>query len=164
MKPLLRLLLGFWFRFRAYNVEVLRTPGPVLLLPNHVSWLDWLFLGVLLEDDWRFVTNSKTAELSWFHRKMMVNRRTFPVDPTSPYAAKRMAEFLGKGGRLVLFAEGRISLTGSLMKFFDGTGFLVQKTGARVITCYLRNASRVLWVRHDGWTQWFPSVSAHFSI
>jgi len=164
MKPLLRLLLGFWFRFRAYNVEVLRTPGPVLLLPNHVSWLDWLFLGVLLEDDWRFVTNSKTAELSWFHRKMMVNRRTFPVDPTSPYAAKRMAEFLGKGGRLVLFAEGRISLTGSLMKFFDGTGFLVQKTGARVITCYLRNASRVLWVRHAGWTQWFPSVSAHFSI
>lgn len=164
MKPLLRLLLGFWFRFRAYNVEVLRTPGPVLLLPNHVSWLDWLFLGVLLEDDWRFVTNSKTAELSWFHRKMMVNRRTFPVDPTSPYAAKRMAEFLGKGGRLVLFAEGRISLTGSLMKFFDGTGFLVQKTGARVITCYLRNASRVLWVRHGGWTQWFPRVSAHFSV
>lgn len=98
MKPLLRFLLGFWFRFRAYNVEVLCTPGPVLLLPNHVSWLDWLFLGVLLEDDWRFVTNSKTAELSWFHRKMMVNRRTFPVDPTSPYAAKRMAEFLGKGG------------------------------------------------------------------
>lgn len=164
MKPLLRLLLGFWFRFRAFNVEVLRTPGPVLLLPNHVSWLDWLFLGVLLEDDWRFVTNSKTAELSWFHRKMMVNRRTFPVDPTSPYAAKRMAEFLGKGGRLVLFAEGRISLTGSLMKFFDGTGFLVQKTGAKVITCYLRNASRVLWVRHSGWTQWFPRVSAHFSV
>ncbi len=164
MKPLLRLLLGFWFRFRAFNVEVLRTPGPALLLPNHVSWLDWLFLGVLLEDDWRFVTNSKTAELSWFHRKMMVNRRTFPVDPTSPYAAKRMAEFLGKGGRLVLFAEGRISLTGSLMKFFDGTGFLVQKTGAKVITCYLRNASRVLWVRHSGWTQWFPRVSAHFSV
>lgn len=164
MKPLLRLLLGFWFRFRAYNVEVLRTPGPVLLLPNHVSWLDWLFLGVLLEDDWRFVTNSKTAELSWFRRKMMVNRRTFPVDPTSPYAAKRMAEFLGKGGRLVLFAEGRISLTGSLMKFFDGTGFLIQKTGARVITCYLRNASRVLWVRHGGWTQSFPRVSAHFSV
>lgn len=164
MNPLLRLLLGFWFRFRAYNVEVLRTPGPVLLLPNHVSWLDWLFLGVLLEEDWRFVTNSKTAELSWFHRKMMVNRRTFPVDPTSPYAAKRMAEFLGKGGRLVLFAEGRISLTGSLMKFFEGTGFLVQKTGARVITCYLRNASRVLWVRHSGWTQWFPRVSAHFSV
>ncbi len=164
MKPLLRLLLGLWFRFRAYNIEVLRTPGPVLLLPNHVSWLDWLFLGVLLEDDWRFVTNSKTAELSWFHRKMMVNRRTFPVDPTSPYAAKRMAEFLAKGGRLVLFAEGRISLTGSLMKFFDGTGFLVQKTGARVITCYLRNASRVLWVRHSGWTQWFPRVSAHFSV
>ena len=28
----------------------------MLLLPNHVSWFDWLLLGVCLEGDWRFVT------------------------------------------------------------------------------------------------------------
>jgi hypothetical protein len=33
-----------------------------------------------------------------------------------------MAEFLKGGGRLVLFAEGRLSRTGTLMKLFDGTG------------------------------------------
>jgi acyl-[acyl-carrier-protein]-phospholipid O-acyltransferase/long-chain-fatty-acid--[acyl-carrier-protein] ligase len=44
MKAVLRLLLRCLFRVRAFNLEALNTPGPVLLLPNHVSWIDWLFL------------------------------------------------------------------------------------------------------------------------
>lgn len=163
MKVILRWVLRWWFGFQAYNEAVLRTPGPVLLIPNHVSWLDWLFLGVCLDDDWRFVTSSATAQTSALHRWIMVNRRTFPIDTTSPYAVKRMAEYLQQGGRLVLFAEGRISKTGSLMKLFDGTGFLVFKTGAKVVTAYLRGAERVWWVRHQGWRKWFPRVSVHFS-
>ncbi len=163
MKLLCLVLARLWFRFRAHNTEALQTPGPVLLIPNHVSWLDWLFLYAVLDDDWKFVTSATTAETTWVHKKMMVNRRTFPVDTNSPYAAKRMAEFLAAGGRLVLFAEGRITLTGSLMKLFDGTGFLIHRTGAKVITCYLRNARRVPFVRHTGWTRWRPCVTAHFS-
>ena len=163
MKALVRLLLRICFRFRAHNTEVLDTPGPVLLLPNHVSWLDWLFLGAVLGDDWRFVTSSTAAQTTWFHRRIMISPRTFPVDTASPYAAKRMAEFLEKGGRLVLFPEGRISTTTRLMRLFDGTGFLIHKTGAKVITCYLREAVRVPVVQHSGWTRWFPKVSVHFS-
>lgn len=163
IKTLLHGLLRLIFRFRAHNTGVLSTPGPVLLLPNHVSWLDWAFLGVLLDDDWKFVTSSTTAQTSWIHRRIMVNRRTFPIDPASPYGAKRMAEHLAKGGRLVLFPEGRLTLTARMMKLFDGTGFLIHRTKARVITCHLRNAVRVPAVRHDGWTRWFPKVSAHFS-
>ena len=53
MIALLRIIVRLLFRFRAFNEEVLRTPGPVLLLPNHTSWWDWLFLGVCLEEDWR---------------------------------------------------------------------------------------------------------------
>lgn len=163
MKLILGILLKLWFRFRAFDTSVLTAPGPVLLIPNHVSWLDWAFLAAVLDDDWKFVTSSTTAEASWLHRKIMVNRRTFPVDATSPYAAKRMAEFLSGGGRLVLFAEGRITLTGSMMKLYDGTGFLLHKTRAKVILCYLRGAVRVPFVRHQGWTKWFPKVTAHFS-
>lgn len=134
----------------------------MLLTPNHVSWLDWLFVGLALDDSWKFVTSSTTARLSWFHRLVMVNRRTFPVDPTSAYAVRDMAEHLMAGGKLVLFPEGRISTTGVMMKVYEGTGFLIHKTGARVVTAYLREAQRVPWVRHVGWTRWFPRVSVHF--
>jgi acyl-[acyl-carrier-protein]-phospholipid O-acyltransferase/long-chain-fatty-acid--[acyl-carrier-protein] ligase len=146
-----------------YNGEVLRTPGPVLLLPNHVSWWDWALIGVCLEEDWRFVTSSVAAERNWILRSVMKSRRTFPLDISSPYAVKHVAEYLMKGGRLVLFPEGRISTTGSLMKLFDGTGFLIQKTRARVITAYLRGASRLPWSPNGERKQWFPRVSVHFS-
>jgi acyl-[acyl-carrier-protein]-phospholipid O-acyltransferase / long-chain-fatty-acid--[acyl-carrier-protein] ligase len=163
MKIFLRFLLQVLFRFRAHNLAALKMPGPVLLIPNHCSWIDWLFLWVCLEDDWKFVTSSLTAQTSWLHRKLMVNRYSLPVDPGSPYAVKRMAEFLKGGGRLVLFAEGRLSRTGNLMKLFDGTGFLIFKTKAKVITAYLRGAQRLPYSPNPNGKKYFPRVTAHFS-
>ncbi|HWN96547.1 MAG TPA: AMP-binding protein, partial [Methylomirabilota bacterium] len=163
MKTLLRFLLRRLYGFRAYNEEVLKTPGPVLLLPNHVSWIDWLFLLACTDEDWRCVVSAKAAQTSWLHRKIMINRRTFPIDTDSPYAVKHMAEFLAQGGRLALFPEGRLSRTGTLMKLFDGTGFLLHKTNAKVITCYLRGAHRLPLSPNPNCKKWFPSVTAHFS-
>jgi len=84
------------------------------------------------------------------------------VDMNSPFAVKHMAEYLQKGGRLVLFPEGRITCTGSLMKLFDGTGFLIFKTRAKVITAYIRGAQRLPYSRTPGRKRWFPRLSVHF--
>src|SRR5207237_7292282 len=163
IKSLLRALVRLLFRFSAYNDAVLKTAGPVLLLPNHVSWLDWIFMAVCLEDDWKFVVSSVSAQTSWVHRMVMLNNRTFPIDTMSPYSAKHMAEYLAGKGRLVLFAEGRLSRTGTLMKLFDGTGFLLHKTEAKVITCYLRGAQRLPLSPNRDQKKFFPKVTAHFS-
>jgi len=164
MNAFLRWLLRLLYGFRAYNMASLNTPGPVLLLPNHVSWWDWLLIGACLDKDWRFVTSIESSEISWFHKKVMVNRRTFPVEMNSPYAVKRMAEYLQTGGRLVLFPEGRLSRTGSLMKLFDGTGFLIFKTGAKVITAFIRGASELPLSPNPNQKKWFPRLSVHFSL
>ena len=163
MKRLLRWCLSVCYRFRAYNDAVLNTPGPVLLIPNHTSWLDWLFVAACLKGDWKFVVSRATAESTWLRRRIMLNERTFLIDPDSPYALKHLAAHLRGGGRLVLFAEGRLSRTGALMKLFDGTGFLLHKTRAGVITCYLRGASRLPRSPNPGPKRWFPTVTAHFS-
>jgi len=163
MRIVLRFLLRILFRFRAYNLEALEAPGPVLLIPNHCSWIDWLFIWVCLENDWKMVTSSLSAQTSWLHRMIMINRYTLPVDPGSPYAVKRMSEFLQGGGRLVLFAEGRLSRTGNLMKLFDGTGFLIFKTKAKVITTYLRGTARLPYSPNPNRKEVFPKITAHFS-
>ncbi|MBM3858215.1 MAG: AMP-binding protein [Verrucomicrobia bacterium] len=160
---LLRWCLSVCCRFRAHNEAALAAPGPVLLIPNHASWLDWLFVGVCLEDDWKFVVSREIAESTWLRRRIMLNRRTFLIDPASPYALKHLAEHLRAGGRIVLFAEGRLSRTGALMKLYDGTGFLLHKTRATVITCYLRGVERMQRSPSPGPKCWFPTVTAHFS-
>ena len=163
MMLILRWILRLLYGFRVYHEPVLRTKGPVLLLANHVSWWDWLFIGVCLENDWRFVTSSTTAQLSWLHKRIMVNGRTFPVDMNSPYAVKHIAAYLHQGGRLVMFPEGRISSTGSLMKLFEGTGFLIARTHAKVITGFIRGAARLPFSNNPNSKQWFPQVTVHFS-
>mgnify|MGYP001159218181 CR=1 FL=1 len=163
MKFLLRLFLRVFFGFRVENESVLDTPGPVMLLPNHCSLMDWLFLAACLDRRWRFVTSLQVSKTSWLHRLIMVNPFTFPVEPESPHSVKHMADYLHKGGRLVLFPEGRLTRTGSLMKFFDGTGFLLFKTKAKVITCYLRGTNRCLYSPNPCHKRLFPRVSAHFS-
>jgi acyl-[acyl-carrier-protein]-phospholipid O-acyltransferase/long-chain-fatty-acid--[acyl-carrier-protein] ligase len=156
-------LVRLLYSYRICNAEVLKSPGPVLLLPNHTSWWDWLLIGVCLEKDWRFAVSREAAAVSWIHKRIMINSRTFPVDMNSPYGVKHMAEYLQKGGRLVLFPEGRLSRTGSLMKLFDGTGFLIYKTRAKVITAYLRDAYRLPYSPSPGKKSWFPRLSVHFS-
>jgi len=42
MNAIIRFFLRWCFGFRAFNTAALETPGPVMLLPNHVSWFDWL--------------------------------------------------------------------------------------------------------------------------
>jgi acyl-[acyl-carrier-protein]-phospholipid O-acyltransferase/long-chain-fatty-acid--[acyl-carrier-protein] ligase len=163
VRAFLHWLVRTLFGFRAYNASVLKSEGPVLLLSNHVSWWDWALIGVCLDEDWKLVTSLESARTSWIHNRIMVNRRTFPVDMNSPYAVKHIAEYLENGGRLVLFPEGRLSRTGSLMKLFDGTGFLVAKTRAKVITAYLRNAKLLPFSPNPLRKKWFPRVSAHFS-
>lgn len=162
MQRIVRLLLRVLYRFRAYNVEALQTPGPVLLTPNHLTWIDWLFLIAHVDHRWKFVTSRTTAQTSPLHRWIMINRFTFPIDTASPYAVKVMAEHLKQGGRLVLFPEGRMSRTGAMMKLYEGTGFLLFKTRAQVIPCYLRGAERIPWARHRGWKRWFAPVSVHY--
>jgi acyl-[acyl-carrier-protein]-phospholipid O-acyltransferase/long-chain-fatty-acid--[acyl-carrier-protein] ligase len=163
MKRIIRFLLRLLFGFQAFNEEVLRAPGPILLIPNHLSWIDWLFLGLCLDDDWKFVVSRNAAQATWLHRKIALNKRTFPVDMASSHGIKHMAEFLQKNGRMVLFAEGRISRTGRLMKLFEGTGFLLHRTGAKVITAYLRGAHRLPLSPNRDLKRLFPRVTLHFS-
>jgi acyl-[acyl-carrier-protein]-phospholipid O-acyltransferase/long-chain-fatty-acid--[acyl-carrier-protein] ligase len=142
MRALLRFLLRFLYRFRCWNEAILVTPGPLLLVANHVSWWDWLLLGVCLEPDWRFVVPTQSGEASWIARRVL-GRRALAVDLHSSFAVKRLTEYLDSGGRLMWFPESRLSRTGSLMKFFDGTGLLLSRTRARLIVAYIRGAERL---------------------
>jgi acyl-[acyl-carrier-protein]-phospholipid O-acyltransferase/long-chain-fatty-acid--[acyl-carrier-protein] ligase len=49
------------------------------------------------------------------------------------------------------------------MKLFEGTGFLLYKTNAKVITCYLRGAHRLPYSPNPNRKKLFPRVTAHFN-
>jgi acyl-[acyl-carrier-protein]-phospholipid O-acyltransferase/long-chain-fatty-acid--[acyl-carrier-protein] ligase len=126
MKMLLRAVLRLLFRTKVTG-EKFQADGPTVILPNHVSFLDAIFLYAYLPYDACFVVNTDIAKKIKFVLRFVSH---ITVDPRNPYSTKKIVSVIKSGRPVVLFPEGRISTTSKLMKIYSGVGFIALKTGA----------------------------------
>ena len=133
IKWLVRRTLEVLYRVEVTGIENMPQPGqPAVVVVNHVSWLDGLLLAVFLPGKPTFAINTIVAK-SWWVKPALKLFDAFPVDPTNPMAAKAMVRAVKEGRTLVIFPEGRITVTGALMKIFDGPGMVADKADAPIV-------------------------------
>ncbi len=56
-----------------------------------------------------------------------------PLDPTKPLATRTLIHAVRAGNPLIIFPEGRITVTGSLMKVYDGAAMIADKSEAMLV-------------------------------
>jgi len=140
LKIILRWILTLIFKVEVKGLENYKKAGDrVLIIANHSSFLDPLLLGVFLPSKVTFAINTQIAKRWWL--KPFINLTGFfPMDPTHPLSLKNLIHHLQKPSNTVLFPEGRITVTGSLMKVYDGTGMVADKSGATILPVRIEGA------------------------
>jgi acyl-[acyl-carrier-protein]-phospholipid O-acyltransferase/long-chain-fatty-acid--[acyl-carrier-protein] ligase len=140
LKMLLRGLLTLCFRVEIEGLENYKAAGQrVLIIANHTSFLDALLLAAFLPDTLSFAVNTEIAR-RWWVRPFLLLVDAFPVDPLSPLATRTMIEQIRKNKRCVIFPEGRITVTGALMKIYEGPGMIADKAGAKILPVRIEGA------------------------
>ncbi len=133
VKTLLRWLLSSLYRVESSGLEHFREAGDrVLVVANHTSFLDAVLLAVFLPERLTFAINTRWAK-AWWVRPFLTLVNFFPMDPTNPLSIKGLVKHLKDGNKAVIFPEGRITVTGSLMKIYDGTGLVADRSKAVVL-------------------------------
>lgn len=117
------------------NLNKVRSPNVVIAL-NHVSFLDAGIALSLLGRDPVFAVDTAMAQ-KWWVKPFLRMTRALPIDPLKPMATRTLIHAVQSGETLIIFPEGRITVTGSLMKVYDGAALIADKSDAVVVPVHI---------------------------
>jgi acyl-[acyl-carrier-protein]-phospholipid O-acyltransferase/long-chain-fatty-acid--[acyl-carrier-protein] ligase len=162
LRDFLMVTLRALYRLEVDGLENVAKAGPhPIMALNHVSFLDAAIALSFLEQEPVFAIDHGIAQ-RWWVKPFLKLTRAMPLDPTKPMATRSLINAVRGGDTLIIFPEGRITVTGSLMKVYDGAGLIADKSGAMVVPVRLKGPEATPFSRLDN-TQvrrrWFPKIT-----
>ncbi len=154
-------LLKFIYRVRVVGLENYYQAGErVIIIANHTSFLDAALLSVFLPDKLTYAIDTFTAK-KWWVKPFLRFVDAHKVNPTNPMALKSIIEVIKRNRRCVIFPEGRLTVTGALMKIYEGPGLIADKSGAKLLPIRIEGAQYTHFSRLKGKVRlrWAPTIT-----
>jgi acyl-[acyl-carrier-protein]-phospholipid O-acyltransferase / long-chain-fatty-acid--[acyl-carrier-protein] ligase len=128
-----RFLFRFFYRVEIKGIEHLEAAGRrALIVANHTSLLDGPLLSAFLPEKASFAINTQMAK-QWWVKPAFALFELCPMDPGNPMSLRTLVNALKRGRRVVIFPEGRITVTGGLMKIYEGPGAVATLARAKIL-------------------------------
>ncbi len=162
IRDFLWLLFRALFRIEATGLENIAKAGPnAIIALNHVSYLDAALALAIMDKNPLFAIDHTIAQ-RWWVKPFLRLVRSMPLDPSRPLAVRTLVKSVrDQGETLVIFPEGRLTVTGSLMKVYDGAGLIADKGGVSVVPVRLDGIEAAPFTRlkpDQVRRRWFPKV------
>ena len=162
VRDLLSILFRAFYRLEVRGADNLLNTGPhTIVALNHVSFLDAAVALSILDTDPVFAINRQIAQ-RWWVKPFLRLMRTISLDPANPMKTRSLIAEVRKGRTLVIFPEGRLTVTGSLMKVYDGAALIADKSGAMIVPVRLDGLEHTLFSRlsrDQVRRRWLPKVT-----
>jgi len=161
LKTLLAALFRLVYRVEVSGIENYAKAGErAVIVANHLSFLDGPLLAAFLPGRPAFAIDTQRAA-AWWVRPFLGLVDAVPIDPTRPLATKKLIRAVEEGRRCVIFPEGRITVTGALMKIYEGPGMIADKARAKILPVRIDGPQFTRFSRLKGKLRlrWFPRVT-----
>jgi len=134
-----KIILRFKYKIDIHGLENVEEGKGVLLLGNHISFLDWAILQLAYPKQISFVID-KGFYNKFYLKPFMKFFKAIPISPFgSKDALKLVTEALNRGETVALFPEGVISRNGHLATFHKGFEIAAQNAkNSIIVPFYLR--------------------------
>ena len=136
-KFIIALFVSSKYRLKVLGLNNMPETGGVLLLGNHISWLDWAMVQMATPRRIRFVMERSIYENRFFKPFLDF----FGVIPISNRAGKsslqKVTHYLNSGEVVCIFPEGSISRNGHLGEFKKGFEIAARNANAVIIPFYI---------------------------
>jgi acyl-[acyl-carrier-protein]-phospholipid O-acyltransferase/long-chain-fatty-acid--[acyl-carrier-protein] ligase len=149
IKSVLRAVLRPLFRVKVTGNARVFVNERTLIVANHESLLDGLLLATFLPVEATFVVHTQVKSNPLFNSLLKLVPH-LAVDSANPLAIKLICRLVETGRPVVIFPEGRLTVTGSLMKVYDGAGFVAARTGATIVPVRIEGTGRSYFGRLAG--------------
>jgi len=142
MRDLLSVIFRAFYRLEVTGLENVAKAGPnAIIALNHVSFLDAAVALSFLDREPAFAIDSGIAK-RWWVKPFLRFTRAMPLDPTKPLATRTLINSVRAGNPLIIFPEGRITVTGSLMKVYDGAAMIADKSEAMLVPVRIKGLEK----------------------
>lgn len=161
LRAILKTLLSILYRVEVNGLENYKKAGKrVLIIANHTSFLDAALIASFLPEKVSFAVNSHVAK-RWWMQPVLSLVDALPLDPTNPLATKGLIDRLKEDRKCMIFPEGRITITGALMKIYEGPGMIADKAHAKILPIRIDGAQFTPFSRLRGKMRlrWFPKIT-----
>jgi acyl-[acyl-carrier-protein]-phospholipid O-acyltransferase/long-chain-fatty-acid--[acyl-carrier-protein] ligase len=149
------------FRIEVRGLDNLHKAGPnVIIALNHVSFLD-AGLAMSLRSRKPVFAIDVGISKRWWVKPFLRLSHAIPLDPSKPMATRTLINAVKGGEALIIFPEGRITVTGSLMKVYDGAALIADKSDAEVVPVRIEGLEQTPFSRlsrSQVRRRWFPKV------
>jgi acyl-[acyl-carrier-protein]-phospholipid O-acyltransferase / long-chain-fatty-acid--[acyl-carrier-protein] ligase len=157
----LSIVLRAFYRLEVRGLENLdKAGGNAIIALNHVSFLDGAVALAILTKEPVFAVDREFSQ-RWWVRPLIGLTRAMALDPARPLATRTLIQAVKNGETLVIFPEGRITVTGQLMKVYDGAALIAEKSGAMVVPVRIEGLEATVFSRLSRAQvrrRWFPKV------
>ena len=144
-RPVIRLGARLYFRIRFEGMQHIPAAGPLLIVPNHVTYADPVLVSIPVRRPVHYMAWNALFDvpgLAWLIRRL----RAFPVEIESadPRAAREAVRLLQSDAAVMIFPEAGRSPDGRLARFKPGAFRLACTLGVPVLPVTIVGG-------HDSW-------------